>query len=57
MRTKTRRKYTIVIANQVEIETKTPDPIQSPSLVEKTPESIDNALKGHQTLILLWYVL
>ena len=32
VRTKTdRRKYTIVIANQVEIETKTPDPIQSPS--------------------------
>ena len=41
VRTKTdRRKYTIVIANQIEIETETPDPIQSPSLVEKTPESV-----------------
>ena len=39
VRTETdRRKYTIVVANQVEIETDTPEPIQSPSLVEKTPE-------------------
>ena len=39
VRTETdRRKYTVVVANQIEIETETPDPIQSPSLVEKTPE-------------------
>ena len=39
VRTETdRRKYTVVVANQVEIETETPEPIQSPSLVEKTPE-------------------
>lgn len=39
VRTETdRRKYTVVVANQMEIETETPDPIQSPSLVEKTPE-------------------
>ena len=39
VRTETdRRKYTVVVANQVEIETDTPEPIQSPSLVEKTPE-------------------
>ena len=39
VRTETdRRKYTVVVANQVEIETETPDPIQSPSLVEETPE-------------------
>ena len=42
VRTETdRRKYTVVVANQVEIETETPDPIQSPSLVEKTPESVE----------------
>lgn len=39
VRTETdRRKYTVVVANQIEIETETPEPIQSPSLVEKTPE-------------------
>ena len=39
VRTETdRRKYTVVVANQMEIDTETPDPIQSPSLVEKTPE-------------------
>lgn len=39
VRTETdRRKYTVVVANQMEIETETPDPIQLPSLVEKTPE-------------------
>jgi repressor of nif and glnA expression len=39
VRTETdRRKYTVVVANQIEIETETPDPIQSVSLVEKTPE-------------------
>lgn len=39
VRTETdRRKYTVVVANQIEIETETPDPIQSPSLVERTPE-------------------
>lgn len=42
VRTETdRRKYTVVVANQIEIETETPDPIQSPSLVEKTPESVE----------------
>ena len=42
VRTETdRRKYTVVVANQVEIETETTDPIQSPSLVEKTPESVE----------------
>lgn len=42
VRTETdRRKYTVVVANQVEIETETPEPIQSPSLVEKTPESVE----------------
>ena len=39
VRTETdRRKYTVVVANQIEIKTETPEPIQSPSLVEKTPE-------------------
>ena len=42
VRTETdRRKYTVVVANQVEIETEAPDPIQSPSLVQKTPESVE----------------
>ena len=42
VRTETdRRKYTVVVANQIEIETETPEPIQSPSLVEKTPERVE----------------
>ena len=42
VRTETdRRKYTVVVANQIEIETETPEPIQSPSLVDKTPESAE----------------
>ena len=36
-----RRKYTVVINNQVETEAEAPNPIQSPSLVEKAPESVE----------------